>query len=470
MKLYNPQLEATTLKAVCTIDTVSAGLLLSRITEESFWGDEAREAYSFIRRETLESGSIPSWDSVITSPRISDNARSYLLETATKKLKSPKNDIVRLIDSLNRYQDSRLIYNTCNDVIDTLAKDKPDLDALKSTVTELSSELNTNVRGVRDQIQRIGRGNNTADLVKQCLDGERVKVIPTGFRAFDDVNGGLPIGDLFVGAGPTGGGKTAILAIQLLLNMSHYAPTVLVPLEMTKQQTMDRVLSNLSNVTINKFTSGTLSDDDRIRVKKAYRKFVQGHKKRDTEYAIWDPERDVSLEEVLYSLLPYDYEVILIDYIGLLKGMDDEQQWRKLGAAARTAKIFAKTYGKTVILLAQLGDDMKVRYSKAIAEHAANAWMWQYTQAERDSGIVTIVPFKSRNQDPTPFDLAVDFSVMRAGDATEEHFQERDSGSGRKSKKGGDSNLRKTVEEKKRQMRQFAKDVDDYELTDDEDD
>lgn len=473
MKLYNPQLEATILKSVCTLDNISAGMLLARITEESFWSNEARDAYNYIKREALEQGALPSWDSVVTSPKLSDDVRSYLQETRTKKLKNPKQDVQRLIESAEHYQNSRTLYHGCNEIIDDLAGEKPDLDELRSKLDQISAELYTNVRGVREQIQRIGKGNNTVDLVKQCLDGERIKVIPTGFRVFDEVNGGLPVGDLMVGAGPTGGGKTAIMAIQLLLNMSRFAPAVLVPLEMTKQQTMDRVLSNLSGVKINKFTSGSLTEDEKIKVRKAYAKFVKEQKANDTEYAIWDPERDVSLEEVLHSLLPYNYEVILIDYIGLLKGMDDEQQWRKLGAAARTAKIFAKTHNKTIILLAQLGDDMKVRYSKAIAEHAANAWMWQYTQAERDSGIVTIVPFKSRNQDPTPFDLAVDFSIMRAGDATEEDFQDqgRDH-KGRKTKGGkkGDSELRTKVEAKKRDMIKFANDVDEYELDDDEDD
>lgn len=470
MKLYNPQLEATILKSVCTLDGITAGLLLSRITEESFWVDESREAYAYIKHEALERGAIPSWDSVVTSPALSDGVRSYLLETQTKKLKNPKQDVERLIQSAETYQNTRTMYHGCNDIIDELAGDKPDLELLKSKITELSSELHTNIRGVRDQIQRIGRGNNTVDLVQQCLDGERIKVIPTGFRAFDEVNGGVPVGDLMVGAGPTGGGKTAIMAIQLLLNMSRFAPSVLVPLEMTKQQTMDRILSNLSGIKINKFTSGTLTEDEKRRVRRAYKKFVKEQKANDTEYAIWDPERDVSLEEILYSLLPYNYDVILIDYIGLLKGMDDEQQWRKLGAAARTAKIFAKNHNKTVILLAQLGDDMKVRYSKAISEHAANAWMWQYTQAERDSGIVTIIPFKSRNQDPTPFDLAVDFSIMRAGDATEADFQDQGRDAGGKRKKGEDSSIRKKVENVKKEMIKFSKDVDDYELSDDEDD
>lgn len=459
MKLYNPQLEATVLKAVCSLDKINAGKLLSHITTDSFYDEAAVETFNYIKETTLHDGVLPSWEQVTTDPRLSETARSFLMGTEAKKVKDARS-VSRLLESVNHYEKLRRIYNLANDTIEDLVKPSVDLESLTQRITEASSELHTNVIGVKEQIARIGRGNNTKGLVEDCLDGETLRVVPTGFRVFDDVNGGLPMADLMLGAGPTGGGKTAIMAIQLLLNLSMHAPAILIPLEMTKQQTMHRVLSNLSGIKINKFTSGTLTDDEKIKARKAYTRFAKEQKKRDTEYAIWDPERDITMEEALYSVLPYNYDIILIDYVGLLKGMDEDNQARALGAAARFAKVFAKTHNKLVIILAQLSDDMKVRYSRAMAEHAANAWMWQYSQAERDSGIVTILPFKSRNQDPTPFNLAVDFSVMRAGDATEADFQTKEDPTGDK--------VATKVKQTKDQLTQMSKDIDEY-VFDDED-
>lgn len=460
MKLYNPQLEATVLKAICSLDKVNAGKLLSHITTDSFYDDASIEAFTHIKETTLHDGALPTWEQIVTDPKLSESARSFLVGTTAKRIKDAK-AVSKLLESVTHYEKLRRIFHMADGIINKLEGDSVDITEITQTINETSSELHTNLVGVKEQLARIGRGNNTKALVEQCLDGDQLRVIPTGFRVFDDVNGGLPMADLMLGAGPTGGGKTAIMAIQLLLNMSMHAPAVLIPLEMTKQQTMHRILSNLSGIKINKFTSGKLTEDEKNKARKSYTRFAKEQKKRDTEYAIWDPERDITMEEALYGVLPYDYDIILIDYVGLLKGMDEDNQARALGAAARFAKVFAKTHNKLVILLAQLSDDMKVRYSRAMAEHAANAWMWQYTQAERDSGIVTILPFKSRNQDPTPFDLAVDFSIMRAGDATEADFQTKDDPTG--------DTVSKKVKQTKDTMSQMSKDIDDYVFDDDED-
>ena len=460
MKLYNPILEATLLRAICTLDAVSAGRVLAGISESSFYDEASLDTYRFIKSESLATGTIPSWESVTVNPNLSENSREFLLGTESRKVKNKKN-LDSLLDSALKYEKYRSLYFMANSIIEQVSSDKPDLDDMMLDVDTTLAELKTDVRGVKEQIAVIGKGNNTVQLVEERLNGETIRTIPTGFRAFDEVNGGLPIGEAVLMAGPTGGGKTAIMAIQMLLNMSRFAPSIVVPLEMTKGQTMDRILSNLSKVKINKFTSGKLTEDEKIKVRKAYKKFAKELKDLESNYNIWDPGCDVSMTEVLYSLLPFDYDVYLIDYVGLLKGLSGDDQVRQLGAAVREAKIFAKNTGKLVIILAQLNEDNKVKYSRAMVEHVSNCWIWEYNQASRESGIITINPIKSRNQDPTPFDLAIDFSIMRAGDATEADFQTKEDPSGKK--------LSEKVNQSREKLTKLSKEIDDYDLDDDED-
>ena len=460
MKLYNPILEATLLRSICTMDAVSAGRILAQIGESSFYDEASLDAYRFIKSESLSSGSIPSWADITVNPNLSESSREFLIGTESKRVKN-KSQLDRLLDSALRYEKYRSLYFMANNVIEQVSSDKPDLDEIMLDVDTTVAELKTDVRGVKEQIAVIGKGNNTVQLVEDRLNGDTIRTIPTGFRAFDENNGGLPLGEAVLMAGPTGGGKTAIIAIQMLLNMSRFAPSILVPLEMTQGQTMDRILSNLSKVPIHKFTSGKLTEDDKIKVRKCYKKFAKELKELESNYNIWDPGCDVSMTEVLYSLLPFNYEVYVIDYIGLLKGLSGDDQVRQLGAAVREAKIFAKNTGKLVIILAQLNEDNKVKYSRAMVEHVSNCWIWEYNQASRESGIVTMVPIKSRNQDPTPFDLAVDFSIMRAGDATEADFQTKEDPSGKK--------VSEKVSKSKDRLAKLSKDIDDYDLDDDED-
>lgn len=459
MKLYNPILEATLIRAICASDTISAGRILSQISEGSFYDEASLDAYKFIKSESLSSGSIPSWAEITVNPNLSESSRDFLLGTESLKVKSKK-QLDKLLDSAIRYEKYRSVYFMANNIIEAISADKPDLDDIIVDIDTTVAELRTGVRDVKEQIAVIGKGNNTVQLVEERLSGETIRTIPTGFRGFDETNGGLPVGEAVLMAGPTGGGKTAIMAIQMLLNMARFAPSIVVPLEMTEGQTMDRILSNLSKVIISKFTSGKLTEDEKIKVRKAYKKYAKELKDLGSNYNIWDPGCDVSMTEVLNSLLPFDYDVYLIDYVGLLKGLSGDDQVRQLGAAVREAKIFAKNNGKLVIILAQLNDDNKVKYSRAMVEHVSNCWIWEYNQASRESGIITINPIKSRNQDPTPFDLAVDFSIMRAGDATEADFQTREDPSGKK--------LSEKVSKSKESLSKLSREIDDYDL-DDED-
>lgn len=462
MKLFDPILEATVLKAICSLGTIDSGKILAHVSEYSFYSEEALEAYSFIKDDITSTGNIISWENLLTNPDLSESVRSFLKATKSKKVRAK--DTNRLVEFISKYERLRRMFMSCDEIINDLSKDSVDIEELENKFLTVSSEITTSIVGVKEQVHVIGKGNNTRGLVERTLDNKKVRVVPTGFRGFDENNRGLPIGEAVLMAGKTGGGKTAIMAIQMLLNMSRYAPSIVVPLEMNDEQTMARILSNLSKIPIHRFTAGDLTEDEKRRINKAYTKFAKELKDLNTNYNIWCPDKDVSMTEVLYSLLPLPYEVYLIDYVGLLKGLSDDDQVKKLGNAVREAKIFAKTHNKLVIILAQLNEDNKVKYSRAMVEHVSNCWIWEYNEANKESGIITIVPIKSRNQDPTPFDLAVDFSIMRAGDASEADFNKSD-----KETKSKPGTAAAKAKDSRDRIGNLARDIDDYDLSEDDD-
>ena len=130
------------------------------------------------------------------------------------------------------------------------------------------------------------------------------------------------------------------------------------------------------------------------------------------------PQGDVKIKELLYTLKPYNYDVILIDYVGLLGGVDGERQWQELSAAVRFGKRFAQSNGCVVIFLAQLSEENKIRYSQGMKEHAGNMWTWVY-DPETGPNIIEVDQQKARNQQAFSFPLYIDFDIMEVRDLDE---------------------------------------------------
>ena len=84
-----------------------------------------------------------------------------------------------------------------------------------------------------------------------------------------------------------------------------------------------------------------------------------------------------------------------------------------LGEAARYCKIMAEKLKCVVVLLAQLNDDGKVMYSRAIAHHASWWWKWQCSEEDKQRGFVTVEQGKARGAECYDFTLTTDFAHMQ---------------------------------------------------------
>jgi hypothetical protein len=128
---------------------------------------------------------------------------------------------------------------------------------------------------------------------------------------------------------------------------------------------------------------------------------------------IYKPEQDETIEEVFAATAAYEADINIIDYIGLLKGVDGDDQVRALGQVARYGKINAENTGRANIMLSQLTDDGKIKYSRAIAEHSSLAWTWMATPESKETGVTRIEQPKSRNSMAFPFYVKIDYAKMQ---------------------------------------------------------
>jgi hypothetical protein len=74
-----------------------------------------------------------------------------------------------------------------------------------------------------------------------------------------------------------------------------------------------------------------------------------------------------------------------------------------------------------VIVLAQLKDDGKVKYSGAIRENSNNLWAFIRDEKSKETGILTIIQQKARNQVDFPFELMERYDIMTVCDVPDDY-------------------------------------------------
>jgi replicative DNA helicase len=419
MKLYDTKIEMRALRTLTdSTNNKARSLLASKLNNSFFYDEAALSIYKRIASITRKEGAIPSWEDLVGDPYLDEAAKEEIQNFEDMKPAKSSEKIALLYDNINRYRKGRIVYFNAEKVMKTLSDDVVDIDGLIENSSEalLRAQLGTFSEA---KVTNIGLKDNSDEILERLLSKKKKKVIPTGFYTYDKRNGGFQQPSLVIIAATSGGGKSA-MANQLGINMSSAGFKVcLVPLEMTDEETMARTVANVARVDVMKYLFTKITTREEKKTRSAWAAFQKELKRVKGAFRIWEPEEDVSMEEILTMRRPYDDDVIIVDYIGLLKGVDGDDSWRQLGNAARYAKVWSKNNKKVVIILAQLSDEGAIRYSRAIKEHANNMWSWTYTDENRETGLIDIVQQKSRNQEAFDFQLGHDFSTMRMFDLDE---------------------------------------------------
>ena len=236
-------------------------------------------------------------------------------------------------------------------------------------------------------------------------------IIPTGFYDFDSKTGGLFRKNVLVVASVPGGGKST-LALQMALHQYKCGFNVcIVSYEMDVKEIKSRLYSNVSKVDHGDIHLRKLDSTKKQLVLDRYAKWVKSGK--DNRITIWTPHRDLTMPQIAMELKPYNYDIVYVDYLGLLYNNPKRALWENLGQHTRDAKMAANNLNTVFVLLAQLDDETnKLKYSKAIQANANIVWTWEYGDREKESGIIEVEQRKSRNSKTFPFYLETDYSIL----------------------------------------------------------
>jgi len=411
LKLASPKAELAVLRGMCSRDKKIAGSLLAGADESYFFSPESVEVYQTIKKIMAETGESPSYRLLIEDPDLSKDARAHFRESQPT-VQSPA-DAKKAVSNLEKYRKRRGIYNLAVDLGHQLKASKVDVDELLHRASNAISVIRAR-KATDDSFLHFGRNNNSMKVVDSILyEDNSVDVIPTGLECVDSVIGGVYRGALFTIGANSGGGKS-IMATVLAKNFATLGyKVVLVPLEMSKKEMTTRLMASVTGTDFSDLWLQRLSTGDRDRVRKKFRKWLKKVKEAGGRLTIYKPEADETIEEVYAATAAYEADVNILDYIGLLKGVDGDDQVRALGQVARYGKINAENTGRANIMLCQLTDEGKIKYSRAITEHSSLSWTWMATAESKETGVTKIDQPKSRNSLSYPFYVKFNYSTMQ---------------------------------------------------------
>lgn len=417
MQLYSRDAEVKAIATLANPKVAEAERLafMGRLSADFFYWPPCEAAFNRIDKIVKKKFTLVDFDDLVEDPALEEDFRDQLKDADIKPCKNKKS-MDRLFGNLDSYRKVRALYRAVEHANEVLSQDAiedidVELDKMSMSIALARRDISS-----EQELMIIGKNGNSDATFDKVMNKEREPLLPTGFRDYDNINGGLPEEGVFLLAATTSGGKSAVLLnilIQLYKNLNKSVCRV--SLEMGDEQELSRLLSNISGVPLKKIKHNSMTMQERRRVNKAYKRFKRHGKRKGCQFVSLSPTRGMSAQDVFRMTKPFGFPVVAIDYVGLLEGVDVDNQWQVLNAITREAKIYSRAAKCLVIILAQLDDvSDKLRYAKGMKEHVDVMWKWNYAKPEqRELRTLPIIVDKARDGELFGFPLEEQFQFMR---------------------------------------------------------
>lgn len=368
-KIVSIKAEVAVLRGLCSKEKSISGTLLSMIDESYFSHPISKQTFFTIKTIIENSGEAPSYSNLINDPEVSKEIKEFISQG--QDVINTTENARKAVGILNKYRQLRGLFDLAKNISEQLEQDNKgiQLDNLLEKTAQDISIIRSN-KSTKDSFLNFGKGNNSKKFVHSLLfDDQTDALIPTGYEAFDSVSGGLPRQGLVTIGANSGMGKS-LLAGDLAIKMASKGyKVVIVPLEMSKQEMTYRIMANVCDVHLSSLIQGKLSQEEKETCQNKYLEWTKELKDLGGRLTVFKPNEDVDIGEIFAAVTSLNPDVCIVDYISLLKGLDGDDQWLRLGAIARQAKINADNEKRVNILLCQVNEDGSIRYAKSISEH-----------------------------------------------------------------------------------------------------
>lgn len=422
MELFSLSLEVKALKTVTNPDIKKAQRIsmLGRLTPDMFSSDVTKKAYKRLQKLLEARSMLLDWEDLLEDPNLNVDYRDELRASDESPARGMKG-FERLVEPLIQYRKLRTIMQVGRSIAKDLDGNEEDFD-VDTYLLQIADKLNQAKGGsVKERVHSFGgKNSNALKLAKRVLNAPTEVLHKTGYKAYDDKNAGLPTTGVFIMGASTSGGKSVTsMNLAHRMAMANGIHCLKITLEMTEEQEMNRMLAMISGVDFRKIKQNKLTKKEKKAVYAAAKLYdKQLSKKSGARNSFVSPDRGMTIDDVLYMATAYNAEVTVLDYVGLLEGVDDGDQWKNLGGVVRRAKVHSQQTGRLIIILVQTDSDTgKIRYSQAMKEHADVVWTWNYSDPEiRETGVLPIQVIKARDGELFELPLKEMFSKMQVLD------------------------------------------------------
>jgi archaellum biogenesis ATPase FlaH len=361
------------------------------------------------------------WDVLLSDPVVQSKTpvKEMLSQFEDSDVSTKKSYVEDLIESLDFYRMKRTAFSSLQNAYDKLVDSKESGD-----VTSALSPIIETARGIQgESTEDFFFRMDALDVLPYLKNLREIRrsggLLRTLWPQFDAINSGLNFGTVVTFAGDTGGGKSTLAALNLMINFSMQGfETGLASFEMSKEQLAQRLAAFSSGIHMHRIRSLNLTEEEEAHINESRRvlnKIIESNK---GSYWTMIPDKDMEVEDVLSVCYERAKHVILIDYINLLKQDPRFSREENLAEITRKCKNFTRHNNCIVILLAQLGEKDRTKYARAIEEHSDNVLIWRYPPENRP-GYFRVRQTKARNQVLYNFYLVEDFGTMRIYDLLE---------------------------------------------------
>jgi replicative DNA helicase len=408
MKYSDTSVEIMLLKTVCeTTSETHRSRVLSSLSEEHFV--EALPIYKRINTLTSSGKGFPTFTALRKDLVIPDQHRA-LLSDDTDYFHSP-DDIDIGINTLEQYRQGRLLYNSVSAALSKLQTEAPNLPDI---VNKLNDTL-LKCQPVDNDDMFVISADTAKELaitIEQDLNTQGDDLIPTSFRKFDTITGGLHRKNVMVLASTPGGGKSALALYMAAQQYMMGYNVCYISYEMSEIELRYRLLASISRVEHRLINLKLLTDEQKTIVIDSFLDWSSSFQ-RGNRFTIWTPSQELDVSDITMRLRHEGYDAIYVDYLGLLKSQDGKPQHEVLGDHTRQAKLGANALNCVYVLLAQFDDESnKIKYSKAITANANFIWTWTRGEMEKKTNIIKINMPKARSSETYEFYLQTDLKVF----------------------------------------------------------
>ena len=234
------------------------------------------------------------------------------------------------------------------------------LDLILNTIKVTPNELKSQIRALQSELEALQTGKETtskslAEIVAENKDNyfreKEVKPLYIGFDKLDDLLGGLEGGDMIVIGARPGVGKSALVT-QITSYLAKQGKRIgFYNLEMQNKQVYERFVVNESGIGLTRLRRAIkFLGDEKERFDKANERLAKA------DNIVITSAGAKSVGDIKAESKHMDYDIIIIDYLQLLKAENTYRGNRtaEVGEISRAIKNLAMELNIPIIALSQL--------------------------------------------------------------------------------------------------------------------